>query len=348
MITEQQIIDAIQTPQKNRFVSQERFDRRKVRVRSESITTERLKELAGQIRDAESAFLDSVYKENGSVETFLNDKRITPSPETNLSLTPYLQADTLAFTVACLAPKAANPQKADQGLPDLGELALLIHFEELARVASKYGKPVEFTLLTEGQYLQQLDNFDPERVRAFDQRVQQLSKEIVGNQRVRLREWYDSVAMLPGYHEEYTRQRAELAKQLAENPAAIEREFLAIVPTEYMTIHPADADTKAIYSLRRGEARSKHIQATTEATLNLMAFNRAKKVCGERDILYPNHVYGSLTPGEGKFAFYAIGPWNKRYPTHGMGVLDDKARVSIVYAKNLVESPHAKNLRTRG
>lgn len=345
MIPERKIIAAIKAPQANRFVSRERGEQGKISVRTEQIDIPRLKEITEQIRQSERAFLEVVPAD--SLESFLNHSSITPSPETNLDLTPYMQGDTLRFTVSCLAPKAGNPNKTDQALPDLGEIALLVHFEELAQVAEKrYGKPIEFTLLTERGYMADVIGSDPEKARAFDDRVRFLSREVVVNQRVKLRDWYEAVTSLPGYYEEYARQRSELQRQFTENPTVIEEEFLQIIPTIYMTLEPADSDVRSIYSLRRSEATRRQIEKATEGTLNLMAFNRAKKNCGERERLYPNHVYGSLTPGTGKFAFYAIGPWSERYPTHGVGVLDTQTgQVMVRQRRNISERQASNHLR---
>ena len=347
MIPEAMILSALAKPEVNRFVSQEKRENLKVSVQTEPETIERLRLLAGEIREAEKAFLQSVADRNESLQGFFNDTDITPSPQTNLDLTPYMQQDSLNFTLSCLAPKAGNPQKTDQSLPDLGELALLIHFEELANIATqRYGKPVTFTLLTERGYLADVIGFDAQRARTFDEKVKFLSQEIVGNKKVTLQDWHESVMQLPGYNEEYAKQRAELQNMWNNDPSQIEKEFLQIIPTIYMTIEPQDENIKAIYSLRRSEATRRQIAKATEGTLNLMAFNRAKKICGDRDALFKDAIYASLTPGTGKFALYSIGPWSLRYPTHGVGVFDTETkRVTIYQTANVRESRRSKNLR---
>lgn len=350
MISEAKKLKALRAPEANRFVSQEKVETKIVSVKSELATEKRLRELGEKIQVAEREFLESVAKDHpNDLIAFFNDPRISPSAKTNLDLGSYMQKDTLRFTVSTLAPKAGNPNKTDQVLPDLGEVALLTHFEELALIAERrYNKNVEFTILTEGKYVQLLDLYDPKVVQAFDSRIKYLSREIVGNKKVKLRDWYEAVSTpFPlEYKQAYDSALTTVTRQYNEEPLQIEREFLQIFPTIYMTNHAAHMNTYEIYSLRRGEARQAQMQAATDATLRLMAFNRAKAEIHDRERIFPGYIYGTLTPGTGKFAFYAIGPWNERYPNHGIGVMDMQTdRVSVRQRRNVIEDPASTSVR---
>jgi len=355
---------------------------RRVRVQDEVVSLtdkERLLQIAGTIRKAEREFILSVTNDHkDSIVAFFTDARISPKPKDGASDIHLAQheGDIWKFTISGLAPKSPNPKKSDTPYPDLGELALLIHFEELAKIAEEQykGQKVEFLFLTEGHYAQNLLGYDPKRVDEFTRRVDYLSREIVGNTHVRLQDWYDTIIasdrykpLFDRYVEELTGKWVRFKDTYPGDPsvwahhlgwvnsdkaittfASFEVNFAPELPTVYMAIPPADttdAGIRNIYRHKTSPQTHAHIEKTMEATIRLIAFNKARKDIYKDEPFFPDHIYGSFTPGPGKHGFYAIGPDLGRYPNHGRSFIDTDGRVHIEAVEHLVSSRRGEGVR---
>lgn len=295
-----------------------------------------LRDVTRKICLQERKFLRSVARQCSSADAFLHHQLVNPQP----SMTPrvsFHQASPVSITVACLPVKSENSLKTTLTRPDLGEVALLVHFEEIAKSAhAVFGLDLHFKLLVEATKFGEIFGIRSDITTKFTEDLKTLSKMIVKNRRVMLVDWGRELRKLKTFRRSKSAQRLIIEKQLEVGDKATVSELLSIFPTVYMSLKSRHGDHVFLHPKENDKWTIAHVQKSFVVTVSLMAFNQARSACNERRTLFPKDLPGTLTPGPGKWGFFAIGPWNMLYPHHGVGIFDhQKNRVFVTYESRI-------------
>jgi len=345
------LLFSLKNQKKNCFVSKHvdwnEFDK-PVSIVRKPVNKAQLQKIIYVLKKHEHNFLLSVVNKHKNVISFLLDPLVNPCPKLSPITNNFSNKQKLSFTVECLPVKSQNRLKTHDDLPDLAEVACLIHFEELACLVSEvFRLDCNFKLLVESQAYGKLFGMPKITIDNFNNRLNTLSKSLIKNKRVNLIDWDRELCKLPNFWQEVKQEKENLIKFIDTNDQEVINELKSIFPTIFMSIKSKDNDTKLYMdTLSMSQALKLHAERAKKITINIMAFNRTRKRLEDRLNLFPNDQRGTLTPAQDKWAFFAIGPWNKLYPHHGVGVLNTKNnQVSIHYWKNL--SQISNNMSTK-
>lgn len=293
--------------------------------------------IVNKIKNRERKFLNKIASRNSSLRSFLKDKDINPNP----ILIPdrqFKKGEIITFTIECLPIKSENPLKTAGSLPDLAEIGILIHFEELGKVIKrKFKINVFFKLLIETSIYGEMFEINKLKTKKFIKVLNFMSKNIVKNHFVTLIDWQSELVKLNTFENTFEKQKKVILSEFENNNQDILKDLLLIFPTIYMSIKPEGNPKQIFINFRKGgKTVIKHCRKAIQTTLKIMAFNKTRKLLNERQSLFPNDLRGTLTPTRDKWAFFAIGPWNKLYPHHGIGVFDTRNnRIEVIYLDDI-------------
>lgn len=341
MTTPRELLEVIAKQKTNRFVSVHmswgKFHKPVKNVPGR-LSRDDLLSLVGRISRSDNDFLSSIAKKHKSVNSFLRDISISPTPDLTPSRILENKQGGVTFTIECLPIKSQNPLKTKDTLPDLAEIACLVHFNEIGRILTeRFNLPAKFKFLVEANIYGRLFEISPVSTTNFFSCLTKIQDEVVMGDFIQLLDWGKELSRLNGFEQKLEEQKTEVRKLLKDGSSKIEEEFKTIFPTIYMSIKPAD-DAKSIFTnfTKVDDAVLAHIENAKRVTANVMAFNRTRKLLNERPILFSGDLRATLTPAENKWAFYSIGPWSKLYPHHGIGLFDTKNnRVTVAYNQDV-------------
>lgn len=344
------LIQLIETQQTNSFVSKHLKWNTELAIPVQMVQPklQDLMKLINELRNKETGRLKKIVKEKRLLKDFLIDKRINPRPDLIMDLDVIKVLDSLNFTVACLPIKSENALKTFGPFPDLAEIALLVHFETLAKVISlHFAKPTSFTLLHEVDAYGSLFGIPKATRQIFLGQLLKLAS-FFNPKFVQVINWQEELIKLNNFDSIITEMKLKIRKELAGANQTTESELIQIFPTIYMSIGTSNANQQKIYLLTSHSIDSEiiaHARKARAIAIRIMAFNHARKMAKERQILFPTHLKGSLTPSQGSWLFWSIGNWNTLYPHHGIGVLNKRSgKVTVQYAMNLTIRSHAENV----
>ncbi len=348
-MTTKELLKVITKQKTNRFVSVHmswgKFHKPVKKVLGK-LSKDELLSLVGRISRSDNDFISSIAKKHNSVNSFLGDISISPTPGLTPNRIPENKQGGVTFTIECLPIKSQNSLKTKDTLPDLAEIACLVHFNEIGRILTeRFNLPTKFKFLVEANIYGQLFGISTKSTNNFFSCLTKIQDELVMGDFIQLIDWGKELLRLDGFEQRLEEQKAEVWKLLKGGSCEIEEEFKTIFPTIYMSIKPT-GDAKRIFAnfTKVDEDVLAHIEKAKRVTANVMAFNRARKLLNERPILFSGDLRATLTPAENKWAFYSIGPWNKLYPHHGIGLFNTKKdRVTVVYRQDIEQ-----NLSSRG
>lgn len=335
MISTQLLIKSINDQRKNRFISKYvpwgNFTENVVRM-DIPLEKNQIVKLFTLIRKEETNFLTKIVKSHSSLHSFLKDRRINPAPSLAPQHVSFPDNFSVSFTIECLPVKGRNPLKNRLILPELGEVACLIHFDTLSKIIQKhFNIKTQFKLLVESSAYGKLFGIDSKIIGRFNKNLLKLSKKIITDNNIKLVDWATELNRLNDFNEIFNQQKDFILHKIKQRNKKIIDELLTIFPTIYMDIKPK-SDTSVFTDFSEITPQiSKHAAMAETITINIMAFNRARKICNERKLLFPNDLRGTLTPAKNKWAFYPIGPWNKLYPHHGVGLFNKLLNRVVVY-----------------
>jgi hypothetical protein len=299
--------------------------------------------LVDKIAKSDHDFLLSVAEKHKSVNAFLKDRLINPTPDfISEDIRKWAHANSpVVFTIECLPVKSQNPLKTTNTLPDLAEIACLTHFNEVGRVLKeKFNLLVKFKFLVEANIYGELFGIPRSTSGKFFALLKRLQNEIIKGEFIELVNWESELLSLNNFEGKLEEQKLKIKGLFQDGDEEVVREFLTIFPTVFMSIKPEGNPEDIIIKCKKiSRDVLRHVEKAKEVTINIMAFNRTRKLLNERTILFQNNLRATLTPAKGKWAFYPIGPWNKMYPHHGVGVFNTKNNtVTVLYERDIEQN----------
>jgi len=334
-------ITALDSPKSNRFVSKHTaFGGKKLEVEPKILDSQELKRIVDKIKKSQYDTLLKRASKYKSLEEFLKDKFIAPRPD----LVPIQKLPkVVCMTVPCLPPKNSNPLKCDNSKdPDLGEFALLIHFEQLAKVINQVfdSHIFKFKIICEAKMYGILLNERESVCEKFNRKLQSFYLNFIDKNLVELVDWREDLLKLKNFDITFKKELKSIRKELNRD-AQLKEELLLIFPTTYMSTKSSSDNYEKIYLNYKvlDDEVIEHINKSKNIAIRIMAFNHTRKLLCEKEILYANDFKGTITPGPDRYNFFSIDKDNKLYSHHGVGIFDTKRnRVQVEYASNLIQT----------
>jgi len=332
-------------PKSNPFISRAKLfqNNMTLRVKNCSIKTpQELKKLINECSEQEYERLSKLATKHKTIQSFLNDKQINPKPEFS-PLTSKI--DNFSFTISCLPVKSMNPLKNQSFMPDWSEVSLLLHLENIGKIAfDKFKVTIHFKLLVEARIYQLLFQNDIKLGDLFLEKLQFLNQRFLHLKYVSLIDWLTECNKLANFREKYVSNQRLISERFKQGDRETTESVHNIIPTIYMSL---PSNNNSVYTSREINTTTKdHLKRSIQVSCNILAFKLTRQILKEKEILFPGDLYGTLTPGPNKQSFFPIGKWNTLYPHHGLGIFDTKLeQTKTVYLNNVSFSDKAKRFK---
>jgi hypothetical protein len=192
--------------------------------------------------------------------------------------------------------------------PDLAELGLLLHLEDICKGVEAYYEPgAEFTLLTEGSFYNQVGLFDvsSEEISLYEESVQQMADAISG--RISLKPLQDVISNTEVFADIFEETRNSLHE--ADYAHLLKTMDMSLTPAQSINGITADEIARDYVALHR----TKHKAGRNGGSL---VYEYLKENLGN------NYIYSSVTSSS-RLEVFNIDPYLKPgpLPQHGIGTV---------------------------